>query len=84
MLTDEVEFAIAVGVRPEPSFIAVVAGTIAVAAGHIPEGNADVFTAEPAPAAAIRRIPAQAHPVLAVRIVPAVSKQITMKYNQKL
>lgn len=44
MLANEVELLVAVGFRPEPAFIAVVAGTVAVAAGKVPEGDGNVFT----------------------------------------
>ena len=73
MLADEEELPVTGGFGPEPAFIAVVASAIATAAGLIPEGDADVFTGEPAPVARIGFVPHETHPVLPVRITSTVT-----------
>jgi len=73
VLADEEELPVTGGFGPEPAFIAVVASAIATAAGLIPEGDADVFTGEPAPVARIGFVPHETHPVLPVRITSTVT-----------
>lgn len=53
MLANKEEFAVAIGVRPKPSFGAIVAGAILSATGQIPKWNSDVFTRKPFPIATI-------------------------------
>lgn len=73
MLADEKQLAVAVRVRPEPAFRAIVTGAVLAATGQVPEGDGHVFAGEPLPVGPVRRVPHEAQPVLTAGIVPAVT-----------
>ena len=72
MLADVKQFAVAVGVGPEPSFGAVVAGAVLAPARQVPERYRDIFTRQPFPIGPVGRVAHQTEPVLTARIVPTV------------
>lgn len=74
MLTDEVEAGEAVGIWPQPSFAAVVAGAVLVAPRKVPEGDCDVIAIQPLPVVAVALVADGAHPVLAAAVASAISQ----------
>lgn len=74
MLADEVEAGEAVGVGPQPSLAAIVAGTVLVAPRNVPEGDRDVVAVQPFPVVAVALVADGAHPVLAAAVASAISQ----------
>lgn len=64
VLANEKQLAVAVSVGPEPAFTAVIAGTVFIAGGNVPERHANVFAREPLPTSGT--VARKAHPILAV------------------
>lgn len=76
VLTDEVQQRVAVGIAPEPALGAIKSGTILIAAGMTPEGDGQLVTVHPFPAAAIAAITYRSHPVLRTDVTAMTPPQL--------
>lgn len=76
VLTDEVELRVAVGIAPQPTLGTVVARTVLLATGQIPERNRHLLATDPLPGVAILRITHRTHPVLGRGVAAVPSPQL--------
>lgn len=84
MLTYEVDLSITIGVRPQPPLWTVVSGTIFISTRQIPKWHSYVISIYPLPIRSILWISHCSHPVLTIRIAPAVKTKIISWHSRKL
>lgn len=84
MLADEVQTCEAIGVRPEPTLAAVVAGAVSIASGQVPKRNCDVVSVQPLPVVLVVLVSLNTHPVLAAAVIPANEQRSPHKMLQSI